>query len=122
MEHFEVEIYSFSSATKLHQKLSLPTVMKERFDSKHQPLALKVGDLAYIRLHRGYKVASKVHRKFGPQRTGPSKVTSVLPTHAGPGVVLTNDEQMLNSIGVAGSHVGSDFEPRYDPQCFDLDE
>ena len=55
------------------------TVMKERFDSKHQPLRLKVGDLAYVRLHRGYQVASKVHHKFGPQRTGPFKVTSVLP-------------------------------------------
>lgn len=92
------------------------TVVKERFDSKHQPLALRVGDSAYIRLHRGYQAASKVHHKFGPQRTGPFKVTGVLPNHAGPGVVLTNDEQVLNSIGVAGSHVGSDFEPRgYDP-------
>jgi hypothetical protein len=38
---------------------------------------MRVGDLAYIRLHKGYNVPSKAHHKFGAQRTGPFKVTAV---------------------------------------------
>jgi hypothetical protein len=54
-------------------------VMKDRFDAKHKPLNLQIGDLAYIRLHHGYQIASKVHHKFGAQRTGPFKVIRVYP-------------------------------------------
>lgn len=53
--------------------------MKEAFDAKHLPLQLRIGDLTYIRLHREYKLKSKIHHKFGAQRCGPFKVVDTFP-------------------------------------------
>jgi hypothetical protein len=51
--------------------------MKERFDSAHQPLQLKPGDWAFIKLHHGYEIPGQKHPKFSQQRTGPFIVLEV---------------------------------------------
>lgn len=33
---------------------------KEQYDKKHQPLFLKVGDWAILKLHKGYSISSSV--------------------------------------------------------------
>jgi hypothetical protein len=49
---------------------------KHRYDSKHQPLAMKAGDMALIRLHRGHDIPSTsvTGKKFGQQYAGPVKI------------------------------------------------
>jgi hypothetical protein len=51
--------------------------MKERFDAAHQPLQLKPGDWAYLRLHHGYKIPGQANAKFSQQRTGPFIIKEV---------------------------------------------
>lgn len=48
--------------------------MKLIYDSHHKPVHLKEGDMAYINLHKGYKVLSRTNRKFSAQRMGPFRV------------------------------------------------
>ncbi|KAJ6109507.1 hypothetical protein N7486_001742 [Penicillium sp. IBT 16267x] len=57
-----------------------PRIELKRFDVKHDPLKLQVGDRAYIRLHKGYNLPANVNRKFGAQRTGPFKVIEAFPS------------------------------------------
>ena len=47
---------------------------KHHYDRSHQPLFLKVGDYALLRLHRGYSVPSITNRKLGQQYVGPFQV------------------------------------------------
>jgi hypothetical protein len=54
-------------------------VIAERHNAKHKPWSPAVSDLVYVRLHKGYQVASKIHHKFGAQRTGPFKVVDAYP-------------------------------------------
>lgn len=49
------------------------------WDTVHTPWQPAVGDLVYVQLHKGYNVASHLHRKFGAQRTGPFKVVRTYP-------------------------------------------
>ena len=51
--------------------------MKERFDAAHQPLQLKPGDWAFLRLHHGYKIPGQESSKFSQQRTGPFIIKEV---------------------------------------------
>ncbi len=48
--------------------------MKEVYDSRHQPMFFKEGDLVNLRLHRGYRVPAITSKKIGPQLVGPFKV------------------------------------------------
>ena len=47
---------------------------KERYDAKRDPVSFDEGDRVYLRLHRGYALPGKPHRKFSQQRAGPFKV------------------------------------------------
>ena len=47
--------------------------IKQYYDTHHQPIFFKVGDLVKLRLYRGYKILV-VSSKFGPQFIGPFKV------------------------------------------------
>ena len=47
---------------------------KLQFNKKHTPLALKVGQKAFIKLHSGYNVEG-ISKKLGQQRVGPFKIT-----------------------------------------------
>ncbi|KAJ5153226.1 uncharacterized protein N7482_009704 [Penicillium canariense] len=49
-------------------------VMTERHNATHTPWHPQVGDLVYVRRHKGYQVPPKIHHKFGAQHTGPFKV------------------------------------------------
>ncbi|KAI1000935.1 hypothetical protein K3495_g7262 [Podosphaera aphanis] len=51
-------------------------IMKERYDSQHQPMFYNVGDYVSLRLHRGYQVAGLKDRnvKMEQQFAGPFKV------------------------------------------------
>jgi len=51
--------------------------MKERFDAAHQPLQLKPGDWAFIKLHHGYKIPGQENAKFSQQRAGPFIIKEV---------------------------------------------
>lgn len=48
--------------------------MKRRYDSTHQWMKFKPGDLVYLRLHHGYKLPGEPNRKFFRQCAGPIKV------------------------------------------------
>jgi hypothetical protein len=45
-------------------------VIKIRYNRDHLPLSLEPGDKVFVRLHKGYKVSSKIHKKLGTQRIG----------------------------------------------------
>ena len=47
---------------------------KTRYDTKHQPLRLKEGDFAFVKLHAGYKLSGLENSKLTNQRAGPFKV------------------------------------------------
>lgn len=47
---------------------------KARYDNKHQPVALAVGDRAYLRLGDGYNIPGLTNPKLHHQRIGPFKV------------------------------------------------
>ena len=47
---------------------------KIRYDKKHKPVDLKVGDYAYLRLHHGYTLPGVENRKLSQQRAGPFKI------------------------------------------------
>jgi hypothetical protein len=47
---------------------------KEYYDSRHTPVELNVGDMVYLRLHKGYQLPGKPNRKISEQRTGPFEV------------------------------------------------
>ena len=48
---------------------------KGSYDRKHTPMFLKVGDMAFIRLHKGYSLPyAKVSKKLSQQYAGPFKV------------------------------------------------
>ena len=50
---------------------------KLRYDSKHQPLRLNVGDSTYLQLHRGYHLVGKdpnTNTKLSERRIGPFKI------------------------------------------------
>jgi hypothetical protein len=51
-------------------------------DKKHTPLALAVGDKAYLRLHHGYSLPSTVKAKISQQRVGPFEVIHVVGKNA----------------------------------------
>ena len=44
---------------------------KIRYDSKHKPINMKVGDQAYLRLHHGYTIPGLTNKKLSSQREGP---------------------------------------------------
>lgn len=50
------------------------TVAKERYDAKHTPLTLDIGDQVFLRLHKGYRLPGNPSRKLSQQRAGPFKV------------------------------------------------
>jgi len=43
------------------------------YDRKHMRVELQVGEMAFIRLHKGYNIPA-AHRKLGQQRVGPFEV------------------------------------------------
>jgi hypothetical protein len=47
---------------------------KEYYDSRHTPVELNVGEMVYLRLHKGYQLPGKPNRKISEQRTGPFEV------------------------------------------------
>jgi hypothetical protein len=47
---------------------------KQYYDAKHQPLTMDVGDRAFLKLHRGYKLPGNPNRKLSEQRTGPFEI------------------------------------------------
>lgn len=49
---------------------------KEHYDRKHQPLFMKVGDWAMLRLHKGYSIPSSagVTKKLTQQYVGPFRI------------------------------------------------
>jgi len=47
---------------------------KERYDARHNPITMDVGDKVYVRLHRGYHLPGKPNRKLSEQRMGPFDV------------------------------------------------
>jgi hypothetical protein len=47
---------------------------KQRYDQKHRPVNIQVGDEVYIRLHQGYHVSREKKKKVDLQRAGPFKV------------------------------------------------
>ena len=46
------------------------TTIKTRYNSKHKPLQLKIGDQVYFRLYKGYKVPGHASKKYSQQREG----------------------------------------------------
>lgn len=48
--------------------------MKEAYDSRHQPIFFKEGELVNLRLHRDYRVPGITSKKIGPQLVGPFKI------------------------------------------------
>ena len=53
-------------------------VMTLRYNKRHLPLSLRVGDKVYINLHKGYKVNSNLHKKFGARRVGRFPIKRIL--------------------------------------------
>lgn len=49
-------------------------IAKMRYDDKHTPTEFEVGDVVYLRLHKGYHLPGKPNRKWSPQRAGPFRV------------------------------------------------
>lgn len=47
---------------------------KERYDRKHTPITMDVGQMVYLRLHNGYNLPGKPNPKISEQRTGPFKI------------------------------------------------
>lgn len=48
---------------------------KQHYDRAHQPMYLKVGEWALVRLHKGYSIPATLGvTKVGQQYLGPSKV------------------------------------------------
>ena len=49
---------------------------KRHYDRRHQPMYLKVGEWALVRLHKGYEIPSTlgVTKKLTDQYVGPFKV------------------------------------------------
>ena len=60
-----IEAADAISFAQMHQKF--------HYDRRHQPMYLKQGDEAYLRLHHGYKIPT-ANAKFGEQYVGPFKV------------------------------------------------
>jgi len=48
--------------------------VKYHYDRKHQPLAMRVGDYALLRLHRGYSIPAITNKKLGQQYVGPFRI------------------------------------------------
>lgn len=50
---------------------------KQDYDRKHQPLYMKVGDWALLRLHKGYKIpaTARLGKKLSQQYVGPFQIT-----------------------------------------------
>ena len=55
---------------------------KRIYDSKHRPIEFEVGQEVYLRLHQGYTLPHKPHRKFSQQRSGPWKITKRIGNYA----------------------------------------
>lgn len=47
---------------------------KTRYDKKHKPINMDVGDEAYLKLHHGYTIPGLTNRKLSPQRAGPFRI------------------------------------------------
>lgn len=47
---------------------------KLRYDAKHSPITMDVGDYAYLRLHKGYRLPGDPNHKITEQRAGPFKI------------------------------------------------
>ena len=47
---------------------------KVRYDVRHKPVTLKPGDLAFVKLHKGYHLPGLENSKLSNQRAGPFKV------------------------------------------------
>lgn len=47
---------------------------KQHYDGRHQAVFLKEGDMAYLRLHRGYSVRGLKSKKINQQMLGPFKI------------------------------------------------
>lgn len=47
---------------------------KLRYDSKHTPLTLETGDMAFVKLHQGYRFPGLENSNLSNQRAGPFKV------------------------------------------------
>lgn len=69
----------FDIQRKLHQRDAETAIQlaaadsKLRYDAKHNPIRYEVGKLVFfLRLHKGYNLPGRPHRKWTAQRTGPS--------------------------------------------------
>lgn len=47
---------------------------KSYYDASHKPIALKVGDSAFLKLHHGYTIPGLPNKKLSQQRVGPFKI------------------------------------------------
>ncbi len=47
---------------------------KYHYDRKHQPLAMRIGEYALLRLHRVYSIPAVTNRKLGQQYVGPFQI------------------------------------------------
>jgi hypothetical protein len=44
------------------------------YDREHRSISFEVGQKVFLRLHKGYNLASKAQRKYSPQRAGPFRI------------------------------------------------
>lgn len=51
---------------------------KKRYDAKHKPLLLRLGDIVFLNLYKGYAVLENKGRKFSIQRCSPFRVKKVV--------------------------------------------
>ncbi|TAQ86585.1 hypothetical protein B7494_g5085 [Chlorociboria aeruginascens] len=50
-------------------------MMKYYYDRKHTPIALKTGDMVYIKLYKGYSIPAATSKKLHQQRVEPFEIT-----------------------------------------------